>query len=171
MQQQQNPYDISNIFPSNSLKGDDLLSSGPVVVEVEAVELKRFQRQDGQGEETKPQITFTDGMRMTCNRTQAGAIAKIAGSTDIRRWSGVQLMLIGIPTQLGKATIGVSKPQALPNAPRPAQQRPQQPQQAPRRPVAVAAAAPDWPDRDYDQADQVAGGVDDGGDYDPNIPF
>ena len=86
MTQQQNQYDINSIFPSNNLKGDDLLVSGPIIAVIEATELKTFTKNDGSGEETKPMLTFTDGKRMTCNSTQSRAIAKITESGDIRQW-------------------------------------------------------------------------------------
>lgn len=79
----------SDIFPSKSLKADDLQGREPVV-EIEKVTTQSFD--DGS---RKPVIHFVGKDKtLVCNKTNWNAIVEIAGEEDSDRWAGVRIKLV-----------------------------------------------------------------------------
>jgi hypothetical protein len=86
---------LSEMFPSNLLKAQDVTDAGgEMVLTIFGVEMKEFDKDDG-GKENKPVVIFgseKDAKRMVLNKTNAGIIAKIHGD-DTDLWIGKEITL------------------------------------------------------------------------------
>ncbi len=97
---------VSDVYPSPWLRPEDLAGAARRV-QVESVDVQGFRQRDGSTQE-KIVVGFVGKQkRMICNVTQARALAEIAGSEEIDRWAGVQVVLTPARASNGKLTIAV----------------------------------------------------------------
>jgi hypothetical protein len=98
---------LSEMFPSNLLKSQDLLDAGgEITVTIEKVEMKTFDRDDGT-KDTKPIVYFADNKQMVCNKTNAGIIATMHGD-DTDEWIGKSITLTVKEVEFqGKTVFGI----------------------------------------------------------------
>lgn len=83
---------LSEMFPSNLLKAQDVLDAGgEMVLTIEKVELKEFE--GDKGKETKPIIYFNENKQMVCNKTNGNLIAELYGD-DTDGWIGKEITLV-----------------------------------------------------------------------------
>jgi hypothetical protein len=81
---------LSDIFPSNFLKAEDLGDRDRIVT-IDRIEIEEV----GKEREEKPVVYFRGGKKgLILNKTNAVAISAIAGSEDLDDWPGVQIMLV-----------------------------------------------------------------------------
>lgn len=91
---------LTEMFPSNLLKAQDVTDAGgemPLVIK--SVEMREFDTDDG-GKEKKPVVHFEGDKRMVLNKTNAGIIAGIHGD-DTDLWNGKEVTLIVQEVQFG----------------------------------------------------------------------
>lgn len=91
---------LTEMFPSNLLKAQDVTDAGgemPLVIK--SVEMREFDNDDG-GKEKKPVVHFDGEKRMVLNKTNAGIIAGIHGD-DTDQWQGKEVTLIVQEVQFG----------------------------------------------------------------------
>lgn len=84
---------LSEMFPSNLLKAQDVLDAGgemPLVIR--KIEIKEFDA-DGGGKERKPIIFFDGEKQMVCNKTNGNAIAELYGE-ETDNWIGKEIVLV-----------------------------------------------------------------------------
>ena len=98
---------LSEMFPSNILKSQDLLDAGgELTFTIAKVEMKTFDRDEG-GKDTKPIIYFTDDKQMVCNKTNANIIAEMHGD-DTDSWIGKTITLTVKDVEFqGKNVLGI----------------------------------------------------------------
>ena len=98
---------LSDMFPSNLLKSQDLLDAGgEMTLTIEKIEMKTFDRDDG-NKDTKPIIYFAEGKQMVCNKTNAGVIADMHGD-DTDDWIGKSVTLTVRDVEFqGKTVMGI----------------------------------------------------------------
>lgn len=98
---------LSEMFPSNLLKSQDLLDAGgEMVLHISKVEMKTFDRDDG-SKDTKPLIYFEEDKQMVCNKTNAGIIATMHGD-DTDDWIGQEITLTVRDVEFqGKTVMGI----------------------------------------------------------------
>ena len=98
---------LSEMFPSNLLKSQDLLDEGgEMQLTIERVEMKTFDRDNG-GSDTKPLIFFKEDKQMVCNKTNATIIAEMYGD-DTDLWTGKEVMLTVKDVEFqGKTVLGI----------------------------------------------------------------
>ena len=81
---------ISTAFPSKYLRAADLPEGAAPILTIDHVAIEEV----GQDREARPVIYFTGKQKgMVCNKTNARAIAAIAGDDETDHWSGVQVQL------------------------------------------------------------------------------
>lgn len=86
-------------FPSKFLRADDLGASRPIV-QIEAVRLERI------GDDQRLIVRFAGkGKALPLNRTNATAIAEIAGTDDTDRWPGTLVRLFTTPVLFQGRTV------------------------------------------------------------------
>ena len=98
---------LSEMFPSNLLKSQDLLDAGgEMVLTIAKVEMKTFNRDDG-SKDTKPLIYFEEDKQMACNKTNANIIAEMHGD-DTDEWIGKSVTLVVKDVEFqGKTVMGI----------------------------------------------------------------
>lgn len=84
---------LSEAFPSKFLKASDL-QGRDVSVTISKVEIEEFDRRGG-GKENKLVLSFAGKAKsLVCNKTNAGAIAKVLGTDDTDYWIGRNITLV-----------------------------------------------------------------------------
>ena len=97
------PSTVGEMFPSKWLRASDLTK--PVAVTVESVTAEKFRQPDG-AEVFKPVVSFEGKrLRLIANKTQALALAALAGSERFEDWVGCRVKLAPGRAQNGKSTI------------------------------------------------------------------
>ena len=98
---------LSEMFPSNLLKSQDLLDAGgEMTLTIDRVEMKTFERDDN-SKDTKPLIFFQEEKQMVCNKTNANIIAEMYGD-DTDDWIGKQVTLTVKDVEFqGKTVMGI----------------------------------------------------------------
>lgn len=85
--------DIMAAFPSTYLKAADLGKSRPTVT-IDRVSLEEV------GDDHKPVVYFAGKDKgLVLNKTNAGAIVDIAGTSDYSKWGGVAIRLFATKTE------------------------------------------------------------------------
>jgi len=97
---------VSDVYPSPWLRPEDLAGAARRV-QVESVDVQGFRQRDGSTQEKIVVGFLGKQKRMICNVTQARALAEIAGSEEIDRWAGAQVVLTPARATNGKLTIAV----------------------------------------------------------------
>lgn len=98
---------LSEMFPSNLLKSQDVIDSGgEMSLTISKVEMKTFERDDN-SKDTKPLIYFEEDKQMVCNKTNAGIIAELYGD-DTDAWIGKPITLTVKDVEFqGKTVLGI----------------------------------------------------------------
>ena len=121
--------DINAAFPSRFLRASDL-TTGPVIATIDRVEIESVGGGQGHAKEDKPVVYFRGKKKgLVLNKVNANAIAKIAGTTEMDDWPGVQVELYTTDVEFGGDTIEairVRAPRAAVRAARPPQDKPAQ---------------------------------------------
>ena len=109
---------IKELWPDRWLKPAHLQGKHPHVV-VETVTVEPLYNPRTRREELRLVLAFRDKtLRLVCNKTQAEALAAIAGSDDYTRWPGLEIVLSEGRAPNGAATLLISPlPDKLPAAP------------------------------------------------------
>lgn len=123
---------VSQAFPSNFLKADDLQGK-PVIVTIASAELEEI----GQGREKEEKLVISfkgKDKKMICNKTNANTIAKLCGD-DTDMWVGQRITIMPREVEFqGEMVLAIrvslQKPTAT-NSPAPAAAKPASVQQAP----------------------------------------
>jgi hypothetical protein len=97
---------VSDVYPSPWLRPEDLAGAARRV-QVESVDVQGFRQRDGSTQEKIVVGFLGKQKRMILNVTQARALAEVAGSEEIDRWAGVQVVLTPARASNGKLTIAV----------------------------------------------------------------
>lgn len=125
---------LSDAYPSNFLKADDLRGS-PTTVTIESVELEEVGQ--GRDKESKLVIAFHGkGKKLICNKTNATTIAKLYGD-DTDSWIGQRITIAPREVEFqGEMVLAIrvslQKPAAVNSpAPAPRPQAPRTPEPAP----------------------------------------
>lgn len=123
---------LSEAFPSNFLKADDLDGKN-VTVEIEEVTMEEI----GQGREKENKIVLTfkgKTKKLIANKTNCNTIAKLVGSDDTDDWPGHKIILtsrevdyqgtpmLAIRVSLNKPTSAQAAPGKKPEPVQPADQ-------------------------------------------------
>jgi len=98
------PTTVSELFPRVWLKSSDL-GGRAVTVKIAGVKVEELRQLNG---EKAPKVVLTfEGkkLRLACNKTQAIAIGRIAGSERFADWVGFTVVLSPGMAQNGKPTI------------------------------------------------------------------
>jgi hypothetical protein len=83
---------LSDLFPSNYLKADDVPEEG-LVVTIKGCELAELGQ--GKDKETKPVLAFKELEKgLVCNKTNCATIHKLTGSDNTDDWVGHKIRLI-----------------------------------------------------------------------------
>ena len=91
---------LTEMFPSNLLKAQDVTDAGgEMVLVIKNVEMREFDTDDG-GKERKPVVHFDGEKRMVLNKTNAGIIAALHGD-DTDLWLNKEVTLIVQEVQFG----------------------------------------------------------------------
>lgn len=112
---------LSQAFPSNFLKADDL-GGKSVTVEIEEVTFEEIGQ--GRDKEHKIMLAFKGKeKKLICNKTNANTIAKLVGSDDTDDWVGHRITLMarevdfqGTPTLSIRVSIQKPTPAGKPSA-------------------------------------------------------
>lgn len=98
---------LTEMFPSNLLKSQDLLDAGgEMSLTIAKVEMKTFDRDEG-SKDTKPIIYFAEEKQMVCNKTNANIIAEMYGN-DTDDWIGKAIILTVKDVDFqGKTVLGI----------------------------------------------------------------
>jgi hypothetical protein len=108
MDPKQNPTTVAELFPSEWLTAD-ALQGRQVRVIIEAVTFEELRQRDGT-HERKAIVAFTGKhKRLVLNKTQATAIAEIAGSDAFADWPGTAVLLKAGTAPNNKPTIIVER--------------------------------------------------------------
>jgi len=95
---------VSDVYPDKWLRAADL-QGRRVTVTVERATVEELRQVDG-SHRRKVVLAFAGAKkRLPLNKTQAYAVAEIAGTEEIERWAGVRLVLAPGRAQNGKETI------------------------------------------------------------------
>lgn len=119
---------LSEAFPSKFLKASDL-QGRDVPVTISKVEIEEFDRRGG-GKENKLVLSFSGKAKsLVCNKTNAGAIAKVLGTDDTDHWIGRSITLVTREVDFEGETSLAIRVSLQPVAPQPqrAAARPAQP--------------------------------------------
>lgn len=107
---------IETVYPSRWLDTDDL-GARRVTVEIVAATMEEVFNRQTNAKETKLAISFKNATKMMIlNKTQAFAIATIAGSNDTDNWPGHRITLRAGIAPNRKPTIVVEAPAVVPAA-------------------------------------------------------
>lgn len=101
---------VSDVYPDKWLRAQDLegVEGGFVDVTVDGVTVEELRQVDG-SRRRKVVLAFAGARkRLPLNKTQAYAVAKIAGTDEVESWVGVRLRLAAGRAQNGKKTVVVS---------------------------------------------------------------
>ena len=90
---------INELYTTRFLKSGDLVDS-PKQVVIDKVMRERL------GDDIVPILNFESGKPMTLNRTNAHAIAEIAGTDETKDWHGVVVVLFRSTTEFKGQTVG-----------------------------------------------------------------
>lgn len=94
---------LNDLFPSRYLKVADLQGSSPTVT-IAGVMLEVM----GRAREKKPVVYFVGKTKgLLLNKTNAQAIARLAGSDDTDQWVGVRVRLVATTDTFGKESYPV----------------------------------------------------------------
>lgn len=118
---------LSEAFPSNFLKADDL-GGRNVTVEIEDASFEEIGQ--GRDKESKIILKFVGKeKKLVCNKTNANTIAKVVGSDDTDDWPGKKIILTtrevdfqGTPTLAIRVSLQKPGAAAAPAKPEPADQ-------------------------------------------------
>ena len=97
---------VSDVYPSPWLRAEDLAGAARRV-QIEGVDVESFRQPNASKEERVVVRFVAKQKRLICNVTQARALAEIAGSEEIDRWAGMQVVLTPARATNGKLTIAV----------------------------------------------------------------
>lgn len=113
------PRTLKDLFPSRFLTAADL--PRPVVATIARILFEDLTGRDGT--QTKAVVYFQRAQKaLVLNKTQATALADLAGSEEISAWLGLTVQLAPGRAQNGKDTIVINRAPARPGAPTAARQ-------------------------------------------------
>lgn len=101
---------VRNVFPSKWLNADDL-GQRRVEVVIAGCAMEEVHNRVTNQKETKLAVAFEKATkRLLVNKTQAFAMAEIAGSDETDEWAGVRISMRVGRARNGKPTIIIERP-------------------------------------------------------------
>lgn len=105
---------IKDLFPDKWLIAEALQGKQPTV-EIERTTVEELYNRRSRQDEPCLVVAFKGKkLRLVCNKTQATAIAEIAGTEDYTQWKGAHIRLAEAKAPNGKHTIAISAAPATP---------------------------------------------------------